>query len=123
MRQPQDSTEREGKRTHVNVERVALEEEAQVGVADEHRVRHDLVERRLEAEPAVLDELAAKATCRHGPELVDEHGEGEQVRADAPMACFSGMPGTMTPGLFWVRASYSQRKWLKRRRTAKSGLR
>jgi len=33
------------------------------------------------------------------------------------------MPGTMTPGLLRVRASKSQRKWLKRRRTEKSFLR
>ena len=86
---------------HIYVERVALEEEAQVRITHEHRMRHDLVECRLQADPAVLDKVGTETTCgRERGRSAKGRSTTEEVIVNEPIACFSGIPGTITPGLF-----------------------
>lgn len=65
--------------THVDGKGVAFEEEAQIGVADEHRMRYNLHERGLQTRATVLDKVGSEATYeiqrqwRRGEARDDEH--------------------------------------------------
>lgn len=64
-------------------------------------MRHDLVECRLQADPAVLDKVGTETTFgRERGRSAKGRSKNKEVIVDVPIACFSGRPGTITPGLF-----------------------